>query len=267
MRKSPYRKYTSDLACERARADTKLAGVEFERREAGSLTAERVRVKDKNGENSLARPIGSYFTLHTGRLDRMNGSDFGEAVRIIADELWALAGRRDGLKILAVGLGARELTPDTLGPKAADRIVATAGTDTGRPRCEVAVIAPGTAARTGLSLRDIIVGVGGAAGIGLCLAIDALACTSEKRLGSCIQISDTGIIPGSGVGEGCFPINRETVGIPVIAIGAPTLLRAEVLSEDGNSLEEMLVCDRHTDAITDSAAELIASGINLAFGL
>lgn len=254
----------SDLACERARADIRLSGVEFERRTEGAFITERVWIKDKEGMDALGRPIGSYFTLHTGRLDEMPDGKLRKACGIIARELKALIESAGARKILAVGLGSAKLTPDSVGPKGAERIIAIAKAPNKEASREVSVIAPGTAQRTGLCARDIIIGVSRVAKSELCLAIDSLACTSKARLGSCIQISDTGIFPGSGVGGGSFPINRDTVGIPVIAIGAPTVLRAAVLDEEGESLEEMLVCDRHIDALTDSAAELIAQGINLA---
>ena len=254
----------SDLACERARADVHLSGVEFERRTEGAFTTERVRIKSKAGMDALGRPIGSYFTLHTGRLDLLDESNLRRASIVIAREIKSLADSFGAKKILAVGLGSAKLTPDSVGPKGAERINAIAKAPNKEASREVAVIAPGTAGKAGLCARDIIIGVSKVAKSELCLAIDSLACTSKARLGSCIQISDTGIFPGSGVGGGSIPINRETVGIPVIAIGAPTVLRAAVLDEEGESLEEMLVCDRHIDALTDSAAELIAQGINLA---
>ncbi len=267
MKKDGENKFASDLACERARAEADCDGIEFQRQRLGGLVTERVLITSEAGERRLKRPKGSYFTLHTGSLEMLTESEAEDAREAIARELCELLYRMriTPARLLVVGLGARELTPDSVGPRTASLVSATMHREDVGEAPKVAVISPDVTARTGMLAFDTVVGICERIHPDAIIAVDSLACSSHTRLGSCIQISDTGIFPGSGVGEGTYPLNAATVGIPVIAIGTPTILRATVVESGGEGVESMLVCPRQIDAITDTAARIIAGGINQAF--
>ena len=179
------------------------------------------------------------------------------------------------VRILVVGLGNRDLTPDSIGPRAADRVVATMqimNYDTERfdsLECsEIAVMTPGVSAKSGLDALDWVVGISERLHPDVIFAIDALASRSPDRLGRTVQISDTGIFPGSGVGNTRAEISKRKLGIPVIAIGVPTVMDSRHFSSDGIITgEPMFVSPREIDGIVDSAAKIISGGINQAFGL
>ncbi len=255
--------YMSDLACERGRIDTSCDGVEFSRVSDGFAVIERIEIKDERGEAALLRPRGHYVTLHTGALECLSLSDirlceqavFGELCRIFnADKI-----KTD--RILTVGLGAASLTPDSVGPKTARLIsVGSDEGDTGhRPR-RVMSFEAGVFSDTGIYSHEIAAALCDRLKPDAVIAVDALASTSEERLSSCIQLNDTGIFPGSGLGRRMYPISRATVGVPVIAIGVPTVLRT---ASRGDTDIPLAVCKREIDLVTNIAAQIIAGGINM----
>jgi spore protease len=143
---------------------------------------------------------------------------------------------------------------------------------------EIAVSTPGVMASTGMEAAETVLGLCDRINPDAVIAIDALASRSPDRLGRTIQLSDTGIFPGSGIGNSRFPINEKTLGVPVIAIGVPTVINAAVLICDDHEerkvskanlkkLEEMFVSPREIDGITYASAKIIAHGINQAFGI
>jgi spore protease len=136
---------------------------------------------------------------------------------------------------------------------------------------EIAVISPGVTAETGMEAADVLIGLCDRIQPDAVIAIDALASGSAARLGTTVQISDTGIIPGGGVGNKRLPLNERVLGVPVIAIGVPTVIDARVFSHgDGatseNNTPSMFVSPREIDTIAVCAARIIAGGINQAFG-
>ncbi len=265
------KEHLSDLACERGRVDTGADGVEFTRIESGGFVWEKVKITGEDGVRRLNRPLGSYYTLHLGTLDALGEDGIADAKEEVARELCSLFDQRQisPSRLLVVGLGTATLTPDSIGPKTASLVEATMHCIETSECSKIAVCTPDVTSKTGLAAFDTVAGICGRIHPDAIIAVDSLACTSHSRLGSSIQLSDTGIFPGSGVGNGTHPINEGTTGIPVVAIGTPTILRATVVTDETDGepcLEKMLVCPRQIDAITDAAARIIAGGINQAFG-
>ncbi|MBQ8720212.1 MAG: GPR endopeptidase [Clostridia bacterium] len=277
----------SDLACERRRADTSIPGVEYKKEKHGGFTWEKIRITSEEGARSIGRPIGHYDTLTTPRMDKLDAADIEDAQEELARELCIILDG-NGIypeRLLVVGLGNRSLTPDSIGPKCAERINPTMHI-MGYSRemfesldcSEIAVCTPGVTAQSGMEAADTVRGICNNIKPDAVIAIDALASRSSERLGSTIQISDTGIFPGSGIGNRRSAINRASVGVPVIAIGVPTVIDTRVFINEEMSLilerevslrknaEPMFVSPREANEITDCAARIIAGAINQAFG-
>jgi len=181
--------------------------------------------------------------------------------------------------VLIVGLGNINITADNIGPKVSHRIIVTRHLKDDMPESfedfhSVCAISPGVLGLTGIETGEIIKGVADRISPAAIIAIDALATSDLNRLGNTIQICDSGIAPGSGVGNYRFAINRETFGVPVIAIGIPTVVEAgtmvrELIGDDydiDSKIPDMplVVTPKDIDVLSDKSAEVIACGINLA---
>lgn len=274
----------SDLACERRRADISLPGVLFTCENSGAFKWEKIRIISDEGARSIGRPIGNYDTLTINKLTGLDEEDIEDASNEIAKELCIMVDRL-GIKpdrLLIACLGNRDLTPDSVGPRTAEKINATMHVrDYDRTlfydlECsEIAVCSPGVMAKTGMEATDIISAVCDRIEPDAVIAVDSLASRSPSRLGSTVQISDTGIIPGSGIGNGRHPLNIKTLGTPVIAIGVPTVINTKLLLNEkesknkgaSNFEEEMFVSPREIDTIAEISSKIIAGGINQAFGI
>ena len=187
----------------------------------------------------MGRPKGSYITIEAASMD-----DEDECYhRIISEQLARLIRQLspagEHLSALVVGLGNREVTSDSLGPKVVDHLFVTRhmmrefGTDIfGKQQKQVSAIVPGVMAQTGMESSEIIRGILAETQPDFVIAVDALAARSTRRLNRTIQITDTGIHPGSGVGNHRHPLTREALGIPVLAIGVPTVVDAPTIVND-----------------------------------
>lgn len=268
----------TDLACERRRADTTLRGVEY-KKESGIVGSwERIRITSKEGEESIGRPRGFYNTLRLDRMDTLETEAIEDASDEISRELCFMCDVNDILpeRVLVVGLGNSELTPDSIGPKAAARVRATMHIKDFDPKyfealecSEIAVIAPGVARVSGIDSAVLLRGVCDAIKPNLVICIDALASGAVERLGTTVQISDTGIFPGSGIGNHRRQISKETVGVPVISIGIPTVIDSRMFSGQSapSITEPMFVSPKEINEIVDVGASIVGEGINQAFGL
>ena len=271
----------TDLAVERRRANTDVKGVEYKSSECGAGVWECVRIFSEEGAKSIGRPIGHYYTLNTGRLDLLLEDEIDDATEEIAHKLCEAV---DGVRavpdrILIVGFGNRNLTPDSVGPKTASTVKPTMHikdfdeeTFNALACSEIAVIAPGVYAESGLDSIDVVKSVARRVLPDLIIAVDSIATRSQERLGSSIQISDTGLFPGSGVGNHRSAFNESTAGVPVISIGVPTVIDSRVFGvKDGNvadfSGEPMLVSPKEIDEITTVSSRIIGGAINQAFGI
>lgn len=265
--------YESDLACERRRADTSVGGISYNCERCPSGSWERVCVSTAEGAASIGRPVGNYDTLNTGRLDLLDIDGADDAKNEVATELCRLfdKNRISPERILVIGLGNRSLTPDAVGPMSAELVEPTMHISQCDKKMfdslecsEIAVICPGVFARNGIDSSDIAAGVCERIKPNAVIAVDALASKSPDRLGTTLQICDTGIFPGTGLGYGRRAINRDTLGVPVIAIGVPTVINSSAF---GDSSIGMFVSPKDINAIVESASKIIAGGINQAFGL
>lgn len=214
-----------------------------------------VKILDERGKRAMGKPCGTYLTLEADQLAEKDedyhaevSEELAKHIRKLIDQLMKKEMREDGgvsgdprkLKILAVGLGNSFVTPDALGPKVISHLEMTRhlnqqyGEDFCRKR-ELPVlsgIVPGVMAQTGMETAEILKGVIHETRPDLLIVIDALAARSIRRLGTTIQLTDTGIHPGSGVGNHRHRLTRDSLGVPVLAIGVPTVVGAAAIVHD-----------------------------------
>ena len=264
----------TDLALERAEIENKnIKGITIEEEKIDSITVSRMKILDREAEKRLKKPIGSYITLSVPRFTKNAGLD-RQAVGCLAKELKRLLPENLN-SVLVAGLGNDSITPDSLGPKVAEKILATRHI-TGELASElglsglmpVSVLAPGVLGQTGSETGEIILGPVDRISPCAVIVIDALAARSLERLGCTVQMSDTGISPGAGVGNARMSITKQSLGIPVIAIGVPTVVDIKTMLYDAGGeiktdIPDMIVTPKEIDMMIDRAAELIAVGINL----
>ena len=272
----------TDLAIEaRELAGDRVAGTTFEEYRENGMKISRLTVKTERARAVLGKELGTYITVELPSLTD-NFSETDGRIKTIGREIRRLL-PVNGL-ILVAGLGNEEITPDSLGPKTGARVSATrhitgeiaraAGLDRLRP---VAVMNTGVTGQTGIETGEYILSVVRRIRPNAVVAIDALASRREERLGCTLQISDAGISPGAGVGNHRTKINRETIGVPVIAIGVPTVVDARTFADDllGESLEaqslsrqridgDLIVIPREIDLLTERAARLLGFSLNAA---
>ena len=271
----------TDLAVEaREIAGENVSGVEYKTYSENGLEISRLTVKNQKAKQSLGKEIGTYITIELPSLTD-NFTETDERLVTIGQEIRRLLPVH-GL-ILVVGLGNMEITPDSLGPKTSSRVLATrhitgeiaraTGLDKLRP---VAVMQTGVTGQTGIETGEYILSVVKRIKPNAVVAIDALASRRLERLGCTLQISDTGISPGAGVGNHRAKINKETIGVPVVAIGVPTVVDAQTLASDllGKNLSgkesrevtpngrQIVVIPREIDLLTERASRLIAFALN-----
>ncbi|MBR2930741.1 MAG: GPR endopeptidase [Clostridia bacterium] len=271
-------RFNSDLAMERRRADVLCPGIEYKKDEEIVGHWERIRVMSEDAEREIGRPKGSYDTLTLPPMGELDSVDIEDAEDAVSRELCKLCekNRISPHRVLVIGLGNSELTPDAVGPRAASRIEPTmhiAKTDKemfdALSCSEVAVIVPGVRGQGGIETADVVGGLAERICPSLVIAIDSLAARSPKRLGTTIQFCDTGIHPGSGVGSHERAIDEDLMGAPVISIGVPTVIDSKLLVEgEGEApTSGMLVCPKDIDETVNVAAKIISGGINQAFGI
>lgn len=267
----------TDLALERRRADLEIPGVEYSKEDCRIGSWERINICTKSAAKSIGRPLGLYHTLNTHRCDMLLPDEIDDVKDELASELCRIFEDSDIFpgRILVVGLGNRNLTPDAIGSAAADRVKPTMHIKEWDRRsftdlncAEIAVITPGVAAGCGLDAAAYVKGICDLIRPDAVVAIDALASRSADRLGSTVQICNSGISPGSGLGNPRLAICKETVGVPVIAIGVPTVIDSRLLcGEVKSDCQPMFVSPKEINEIVSSSAEIIGGGINRAFGI
>lgn len=265
--------YYTDLMSERRRAVG--GGIDFERATGRCGVWERIHIKTEAAAEKAQRPIGHYHTFNMPDIEMIDSFDREDISEEIAGELWRLCELSALLpkKLLVVGLGNEELTPDSLGPASARQIEATMHLRASMPEMfaaldciEIAVIRPGVAAQSGVESVDVIEAMCQRIKPDLVIAIDALCAEAEERLGCTVQLSDTGIFPGSGVGNPRGALTCESVGCPVFAIGIPTVIDRGLRTRR-KSGERMLVTPREINLIINLGSTIISEAINRAFGI
>lgn len=267
----------TDLAVElKTDIHQKTGGVRAATERYGEIGITTIEVENEIGEKLLGKPIGKYICFSLPPF--MEAGDASMALKVIASRLRAMLPRQKGT-VLVVGLGNSEITPDALGPKTAGKVLATRhirqelgeidGLQNLRP---VAVISPGVLGKTGIESVEIIKGAVRSVKPCAVIAVDAFAAKESERLGNTVQLSSTGICPGSGVGNSRKAINRSTLGVPVISIGVPTVVDAGTLLWEaaGESAvhkatpfgKEMFVTPREIDSVIERASKLISRVLN-----
>ncbi len=244
----------TDLALENGekfqKDQVEISGVVIRRQEdpEREITTTLVKIESESGARAMGKPQGVYITLEAPNLAVPDEKMHREISEALAGHLGQLLPRKLD-SVLAVGLGNREITPDALGPLATDHLRITRhivreygeralGEENGPM---VSALVPGVMAQTGMETLEILKGVVRETEPDAVLVIDALAARSIRRLNCTIQITDTGISPGSGVGNHRCGLNRETLGVPVIGIGIPTVVDAGTIVHDAvaNLLETL----------------------------
>ena len=244
--------FRTDLAVERRDLFKKInnisediPGIESEEKQVSdSIHVYKVIVKDEKGASAIQKPIGNYVTIDVKKMKNIQDEEKEQIAYTVSSELQQLINKLISSKdeILVVGLGNLYSTPDSLGPKVIQNIDVTRHIFKYLPQYvnegdrEVSAISPGVLGSTGIETQEILKGIVNNVKPKLIIAIDSLASKSVDRISSSIQISDTGIIPGAGVGNKRRELSQGTLGVPVISIGIPTVLDFATIVSEGLDL-------------------------------
>lgn len=278
-------KVRTDLALEERESfdgsGVEIHGVEVEEScdEERDVRLTRVKIVSERGAREMGKSRGTYLTLETPGLASPDEDYHREISEMIADLLRELTGTAES--VLVAGLGNRDVTPDALGPQAVSNLMITRHLirEYGREMmgmdgcCVVSGIVPGVMAQTGMETSEILQGIIEETRPDLLIVIDALAARSTRRLGRTVQITDTGIQPGSGVGNHRGSLTKESLGIPVIAIGVPTVVEAAAIVYDaqGNCekmpphLNGMFVTPKNIDEMIKQLSFTLSEALNMVF--
>ena len=286
----------SDLAAE-CGTQSDGDGIRVQRCEVKGREILRVQVKTREAALRIGKPQGRYVTVDCGDIRRLDPLDFERARCLLAVELRDMAQRMckkrvgRGFSVLVVGLGNADVTADAIGPQTVKRLCVTRHLHQNDALlystfglCEIAAIAPGVLGQTGLEAAEVVQGAVSSISPDLVVAVDALAARSPERLASTVQLSDTGIQPGSGVGCARRALTEKTVGVPVLALGVPTVVEsatlvADALQKTGHDTlapqlrktlaagRNFFVTPKEIDVLVSAAGVLLAQALEKAFSL
>jgi len=218
--------------------DKEIPGVKVDVSEANGIKVTRVNIQQEVGARIMNKPVGNYITIEADGIKQRDKDVYEEASRTLGEELKKIAPVDKDSTTLVVGLGNWNVTPDALGPQTVSHLMVTRHIfeylpdQVGEGVSPVCAISPGVLGITGIETGEIIEGIVSKVKPDRVIAIDALASRKMERINTTIQIADTGISPGSGVGNKRKELNRETLGVPVIAIGVPTVVDAATMASD-----------------------------------
>lgn len=279
MRRTDLALEARELWQERTGAVDALPGVKAWDTVRDGLPVNAVEVLDAHGERALGKPQGRYVTLTMEGLSSREEGVFPRAVRAVAAELAELMREvpREGL-VLVVGLGNRAITPDAVGPKVHQNILVTRHLVRQMPEHfgalrPVASLAAEVMGTTGLESGELVRAVCEKTGPACVVAVDALASRSLKRLCKTVQLANTGITPGSGVGNHRMGLTRESLGVPVLAVGVPTVVDGATLAADLLGTDELpdleggqnlFVTPKDIDSQVNDLSKVIGYGISMA---
>ena len=261
-----------------------IDGIISEDVKSGDIEVNRITVKTEQAAQRIGRKSGRYSTVFCPGILEADGDTLLQMIDAIAAEIRALLPDGADATLLIVGLGNTSVTPDALGPMAVSNVVVTRHIKENMLDLykefqlgEVAAISPGVLGQTGVESAEIIKGVVGKIQPTAVIAIDALMSRKMSRLAATVQLSDTGITPGSGLNNSRSEISEQTIGIPVIAVGMPTVSdpRADRSEQDQSRYElirqslspyemNLVVTPKHVDSIIQKAARLLGYSINRA---
>ncbi len=286
----------TDLACETRPHDMpSIPGIRSRESTVHGLSISELAITDEEAARRIGKPIGRYITLSRPKLWRVSGEDYEHVRDCLAEQLRQLAADMTGrlpdadFGVLIVGLGNRDITADAIGPLTVQKLAVTRHLLAHEPRafaaigrCALSALSPGVLGQTGIETVELIRGAAASAEPDLVIAVDALAARACERLAATIQLCDRGIEPGAGVGNHRSPISRETVGVPVIGLGVPTVVDSSTLvydaleqagigaiSDDLRAVLEngrgFFVSPKESDLITNQLSTLLADAIEQAF--
>lgn len=297
-------------ACEllKANEDTELEGIVSSTKENNGTSITYVDILNEKGSKAVGKPIGKYITIEDSGLRTNDAETKERIIKEMTGALKILLEKFESKNILIAGLGNRFITPDALGPKVVSGILVTRHIKETLPKkirdkvSSVSAIAPGVMGITGIETAEVLAGIAQNAKPDLIIAVDALAARKFSRVNTVIQMTDSGISPGAGVGNKRAKINKKSMGVPVIAIGVPTVVDAATLVNDTmdkildemkaasenkafyemldniqtddrytliNDLltpyaENMFVTPKEVDSVIDRLAEIISTALNAA---
>lgn len=247
----------TDLALEAKEQNGEISGVEMEQEQHGSAVLTRVRVVSEEGSRRIGKPIGTYITIEQKDLYEKNPQDAALLSACIAAQIRSLLpGLSEKGTALIVGLGNRDLTPDSLGPRVVSQLFVTRHVCAALPDMldervrPVCAIAPGVMAETGMETGEVVRAVVEAVQPDCIIVVDALAARSTQRILSTVQITDAGVAPGSGVGNHRTALTQQTLGVPVIAVGVPMVVHAATILRD--ALEKLIGSDEKAERLLQS---------------
>lgn len=245
-------------------AQSDLSGVETSEETINDVNISITKIVSDNASNILQKPIGTYCTVSFPRLDFV--CDTADIINATVEALKTVCAK-SCTNALVVGLGNTDITPDALGPFVADRVLATRHLsdklkdDLGLQNLKsVSTISPNVLGKTGIESYDLIAAAANKVNPDIIIAVDALACRDPDRLCRTVQISDSGICAGSGVNNARKQLSRDTIGIPVIAVGIPTVIDANPFFDTS---ENMMVTPKEIDLLTEKSADILSRAINI----
>lgn len=256
----------TDLALESHEASLG-EGVSVKETDLKDIKITEIIVETDEAEKRLSKPKGRYITISAEGL-MYDTSVYQSVMEMLAKSIKELA--KDAEDVLVAGLGNRAITPDALGPEVVSRVFVTNHIkeqlqyDFVEKLGRVSAIAPGVLGTTGMETAEILKGVIASKKPDLVIAVDAYAASDTENISTTVQVSNTGLIPGGGVSNRRNAINEEALGVPVIAIGVPTVVDANIISKGTYKRGELVMTPKDIDIVIDRAAKVIANGINLA---
>lgn len=286
----------SDLAAECGAVEN-TKGITVQHAEAGGCEILRVQIRTHEAAETIGKPEGRYVTVDCGDIRSLDEVELERVKCALSVEIRDMAermcGRRvgKGFSLLVAGLGNAEITPDAVGPETVKRLAVTRhlrrldnALFSTVGLCEIAALTPGVLGQTGIEAVELVRGAADAAAPDLVIAIDALAARSVARLATTVQLSDSGIRPGSGIGNARRALDTESIGVPVMALGVPTVVDSSTLVFDAlrqagfdaldGDLQKALaegkrffVSPKEIDLLVSSVGVLLAEAIEKAFAV
>ncbi len=285
--------FRTDLADERVEtyqretSENEIDGIKVTKSNEEEYRITKVEVLNEKGEKALNKPVGNYITMEINDVTIIDENQKEKIINVLSNQIKDLISKFENTSVLIVGLGNKSATPDAIGPDTIEYVEITRHLKKYAPELleenarEISAIAPGVLGTTGIETSEIVQSVTKKIKPGFVIVIDSLASQSIERVAKCIQISDTGITPGSGVKNKRKGINIKTLGVPVIAIGLPTVVDMATITSDAISriykhenvynevaevldTENYMVTPKEIDIIVQKISEILASSLNVA---
>lgn len=247
--------FRTDLAVEAIENHKTAAALPHVRQSDRTLegfAVHEVRILSEDAAREIGKPQGRYLTLELDALIRREEDAFPRACKALSTLLRELLPHPNDGPVLIAGLGNRMITPDAIGPQTADHVIATRHLVAQSPAIfadwrPVSALAPGVLGQTGVETGEVICGVLNRVRPAVVIAVDALAAGRLSRLLRTVQLADTGITPGAGVGNARAALNEQTLGVPVIAVGVPTVVDGATLAHEISSQLGQPACEALDD--------------------